>query len=41
MLSLNITTRWNSRYEMLVRALKLRKAFASLNLYERGSVFYL
>jgi len=35
-LSLDVSTRWNSTYEMLARALKFRKAFAILNLYERG-----
>ncbi|XP_010507008.1 PREDICTED: zinc finger BED domain-containing protein DAYSLEEPER-like [Camelina sativa] len=34
-LSLDVTTRWNSTYEMLARALKFRKAFGILNLYER------
>ncbi|RID45762.1 hypothetical protein BRARA_I02464 [Brassica rapa] len=35
-LSLDVSTKWNSIYEMLARALKFREAFAILNLYERG-----
>lgn len=35
-LSLDVDTRWNSTYEMLVRALKFRKAFDNLHLYDRN-----
>lgn len=35
-LSLDVETRWNSTYEMLVRALKFRKAFANLHMYDRN-----
>lgn len=33
-LSLDVPTHWNSTYEMLVRAFKFRKAFASMELYD-------
>ncbi|CAA7014072.1 unnamed protein product [Microthlaspi erraticum] len=33
-LSLDVATRWNSTYEMLVRALKFRKAFEYLSVYD-------
>ena len=35
-LSLDVDTWWNSTYEMLVRALKFRKAFDNLHLYDRN-----
>ena len=35
-LSLDVSTRWNSTYDMLVRALKFRKAFVSFKLCDRS-----
>lgn len=35
-LSLDVTTRWNSTYDMLARALKFRKTFASLKECDRN-----
>lgn len=35
-LSLDVDTRWNSTYEMLVRALKFQRAFVNLQLYDRN-----
>ena len=34
--SLDVDRRWNSTYEMLVRALKFRKTLANLQLYDRN-----
>ena len=35
-LFLDVPTRWNSTYEMLVRALKFREAFKSLEAFDRN-----
>lgn len=38
-LSLDVSTRWNSTYEMLVRALKFRRAFKSLEAFDRHYIW--
>jgi len=38
-LSLDVPTRWNYTYEMLARSLKFRKAFDSMEAFDRNYKF--